>query len=243
MSQIEPLEARRPPRGDGHCVLLLPGFATGDFSNATLASVVRTNGCRPKKWRLGSNEGPTSRIIEGISERLGELYERDHRTVTVVGMSLGGVYARRLGRLHPEMVRQVITIGSPIRFGGEEKSGLVGRLWKRREHKFDDAALEEINLDEAAKPLLEVPSSSIYSRLDDIVPWNKSLEAPGAQCENIGVRGANHLGLLLHPGVHFALADRIRRPEGEWQPFVPPLASRMLFESPVFFDSSRVRIP
>lgn len=243
MSEVEPLEARRPPRGDGHCVLLLPGFATGDFSNATLASVVRTNGCRPKKWRLGSNEGPTPRVIEGLSDRLTELYERDHRTVTVVGMSLGGVFARRLGRQHPEMVRQVITIGSPIRFDGKGKSGLVDRLWKRRVPNFDDAALEEINLDESAKPPLDMPTTSIYSRLDNIVPWNKSLDAPGVQSENIGVRGANHLGLLLHPGVHFALADRIRRPEGEWQPFVPPLASRMLFESPVFFDSTRVRTP
>lgn len=227
------------PSGDRHFVLLLPGFTVGDWSNAPLAAVVRRAGARPKKWRLGTNEGPTDRVVNGIQARLAELYYRQERKVTVIGMSLGGIYARQLARWHPEMVRQVVTVGSPFRFGEGGRSSAVQKMWKSRLDRFDPAVVAEINQDEDDKTPLEMPATSIFSRFDDVVPWNRSLNANSSMSENIEVRGASHLGLLVHPGVHLALNDRLRQPEGEWKPFRPPLAARMMFRRAPDYDPDR----
>lgn len=229
-------------RRDGHFVLLLPGFSAGDWSNAPLAAVVRRNGARPKRWRLGSNEGPTTRVVAGLEARLRELFHREERKVSVVGVSLGGVFARQLGRAHPELVRQVITIGAPFRFDEEGKSAIVQRMWNSRTDRFVPEALAEMRSDEDVKAPMEVPVTSIYSRLDDVVQWQKCLNAMAEFTENIDVRGSNHLGLLLHPGVHLALADRVRQPEDDWLPFRPSGAARVLFRPAEYHDSKRRRI-
>lgn len=225
--------------GDGHLVLVLPGFTVGDWSNLPLATVLRRAGVRPKRWRLGSNEGPTERILAGLDQRLHELHDREGRSVSVVGVSLGGIYARHLGREHPGKVRQVITVGTPFRFGSDAKSTLVQRTWDGRVDSFDPAFLAEMYQEEEHKRPLDVPVTSIFSRSDDVVAWKYSLNAKGTRSENIEVRGATHLGLLIHPGVHLALHDRVRQVEGTWSRFRPPTAARMWYRRAVDYDPSR----
>lgn len=231
----------RPRRGDGHRVLCIPGFTAGDNSNAPLAVVIRANGCRPAKSGLPRNEGPSERVLRRLDHRLEELAEQSGRTVSIVGVSLGGVFARRLARCYPELVRQVITIGSPIRFEEAERGGsrLVKALWNRSAARFDPDAIEEFERREDDKPPLLVPATSIHSRLDGVVPWVRSLDDPGAQRENLEVRGASHVGLIVHPGVHLILADRIRQREGEWEPFRVPASMRRVIRLAEPFDVSR----
>lgn len=236
MTEVEPKQGRR---GDGHTVLMLPGFSAGDWSNAPLAAVVRRNGARPKRWRLGSNEGPTERVVAGLDARLRELYYREERTVTVVGVSLGGVFARQLARSVPHMIRQVITIGSPFRFSGDGKSATVQQMWERRLDDFVPEVLTEMYGDEDDKPPLTMPATSIYSRLDDVVRWPQCLNPERPRCENIEVRGATHIGLLLHPGVHLALANRVRQRNEHWKPFRPPVAARAMFRVAPYFEADR----
>ena len=101
-------------RGDRHPVLVLPGFMGDDASTVALRFFIRSWGYWSHGWGMGQNLGPTPDALQGINDRLEALYSRHGREVSLVGWSLGGLYARYLARKHPEWVRQVITLGSPI---------------------------------------------------------------------------------------------------------------------------------
>lgn len=233
--------SRIPQLGDGHRVMCIPGFLVGDNSNLPLAVVIRTNGCRPAKSGLHRNDGPSTEVLAKLDARLEQLANDSGQTVTVLGVSLGGVLARRLARRYPELVRSVITIGSPIRFDDLERGGsrLVKTLWRRRAANFDADELAALQQREESKPPLTVPATSIHSRLDGIVPWVRTLDDPGAQSENIEVRGSSHVGLIVHPGVHLVVADRIRQRDGEWEPFRIPSSARTLIKHAEAFDITR----
>jgi pimeloyl-ACP methyl ester carboxylesterase len=105
---------RRAPRGDGHSVLVLPGLAAPDASTALLRRFLRHQGWQAHGWRQGFNLGLRRGVIEGCIERVRVLQRESGRKVSLVGWSLGGVYARELCKLLPGAVRQVITLGSPV---------------------------------------------------------------------------------------------------------------------------------
>ncbi len=101
------------PRGDGHGVLVFPGLLAGDASTAPLRSFLRWLGYDVRGWDLGRNHGPTEAVLAGLPRALLDHAERSGRPVSLIGWSLGGVYAREMARSHPHHVRQVITLGSP----------------------------------------------------------------------------------------------------------------------------------
>jgi pimeloyl-ACP methyl ester carboxylesterase len=208
-------------RGDRHPVLVMPGFTAGDDSTALLRYVLRTWGYWAHGWRLGSNMGPTAATLGGMRDRLESLHERHERKVTLIGWSLGGIYARGLAREMPERVRQVITLGSPIQMGPEDRSA-VSSLVDRLEHRFDPAL--DRKPDHVLGPL-PVPSTSIYSRTDGIVRWQTCLDVADDQHDNVEVRGS-HVGLGFNPAALFVIADRLAQPEDGWRPFRPPVAFR-----------------
>ena len=121
---------RRLPKGDGHPVLVLPGFTAGDPSTAPIRSILRRLGYRTYGWHLGRNLGPTPEVIDGLFERLSAAFERDGRPVSLIGWSLGGIYARELARASSDRVRQVITLGSPFRMDSDGRSAVSG-LYER----------------------------------------------------------------------------------------------------------------
>src|SRR5829696_9235784 len=103
------------PKGDGHPVLVLPGLAATDESTRPLRWFLRTRGYHTHGWRLGRNTGPSTRIRSGLGDRVRAIAERHGRRISLVGWSLGGIYAREIARSAPDAVRQVITLGSPFR--------------------------------------------------------------------------------------------------------------------------------
>jgi hypothetical protein len=220
-------------RGDRHPVLVLPGFTADDRSTLPLRWFLRGQGYWTHGWTLGSNMGPTRRVVRGLEARLTEVHERHDRTVTLIGWSLGGIYARLLARRHPDMVRQVITLGSPFRMIDGDHS-TAERLWNRRQHRFSATDREELYLPEDDRPPLSVPSTAIYTRTDGVVRWYTCIERAGDRRENIEVRGS-HSGLGWNPAVLVAIADRLAQPEGTWRPFRPPLGTAHLFPRPEFY--------
>jgi pimeloyl-ACP methyl ester carboxylesterase len=205
-------------RGDRHPVLVLPGFTAGDSSTAPLRAILRSQGYWVHGWDQGRNIGPTDRILTGIDDRLMELFDRHGRTVSIIGWSLGGIYARGLARAHPEMVRQVITLGSPFRIAPGDRSAasaLFDSLTPRYSQEFLDRALTE-----AESTPLPVPATAIYTRGDGIVRWHTCIDVVDATHENIEVRGS-HSGLGWNPAAVIAISDRLRRREGAWRPFRP----------------------
>ena len=147
-----------------------------------------------------------------MQERLAELYARHGRKVSVVGWSLGGIFARELARRAPDQVRAVITLGSP--FAGAPKASNAWRLYERAsERKVEDwPGREQMKLPPP------VPSTAIYSRTDGIVAWQGCLEREGPTSENIEIEGS-HCGLGHHPAALWAIADRLAQPEDGWRPF------------------------
>jgi pimeloyl-ACP methyl ester carboxylesterase len=212
------------PVGDGHPVLVLPGLLADDGSTRTLRRILRDLGYRVHGWRLGRNLGPTAATVTGLENRLLDLHSRYDAEVSVIGWSLGGIYARNLARYAPAAVRQVITLGSPIRLAHERQS--------RASRAFDHYAhLHVLPRDlplESGLDALPVPATSIYSRFDGIVAWQACLDQQSARAENIAVV-ASHLGFGHHPAVMWAVADRLAQPLGEWAPFRPPGALRPLY--------------
>ncbi len=123
---------RRLARGDGHAVLVLPGFLTDDRATSSLRYVLRGQGYQVHGWELGRNLGPTVDTVTGLRDRLTAIADRSGATVSLVGMSLGGMYARRLAQRCPELVRQVVSLGSPFRMTPEHRSTVSGVVERMR---------------------------------------------------------------------------------------------------------------
>jgi pimeloyl-ACP methyl ester carboxylesterase len=215
------------PHGDGHPVLVLPGLGATDSSTVTLRTVLRRLGYRTYRWRLGRNLGPTARVANGMAARLEALATRFGAPVSVIGWSLGGIYARRLARRTPDAVRQVVTLGSPFRLARSDQSR-GDALFQRHSRRHVETAQLPLEADEGPLP---VPTTSIYSPLDGIVAWATCLNEPAPQAENIAV-AASHLGFGHHPAVVWAIADRLAQPAGHWAPFRPPTLLRAAYLQP-----------
>lgn len=216
-------------RGDRHPVLILPGFLADDPSTAPLRSVLRSQGYWVHGWQLGRNLGPTKAVVDGLIDRLTLLYERHGQPVSLIGWSLGGIYARRLARRYPHMVRQVITLGSPFRIDPGSQRSTVSAIYERLSSTHD-VSVDEVLPGMQAGPL-SVPATAIYSRTDGVVRWWQCLESVGPERENIEVLGS-HTGLGFNAAVMYAITDRLAQPADDWKPFTPPFGFRHQFPHP-----------
>lgn len=227
---------RRAPRGDGHPVLVLPGLSASDVSTRPLRSYLKAQGYAAHGWKQGANHGPRPGVEDGIDARLAELAQRYQRKVSLIGWSLGGVFAREAARRAPALVRQVITLGSP--FASEPKASNAWRLYEvLSERKVDDWPDRE-----AMKLPPPVPSTAIYSRTDGIVAWQGCLEEESDTTENIEVEGS-HSGLGYNPAVLYAIADRLVLSEGEWSPFDRGGLRSAIYPDPHRRDDCALRWP
>ncbi len=198
----------RAPAGDGHPVLVLPGWLAGDLSTRTLRWFLRRRGYHVHGWRLGQNVGATDAIVEGLGKRFHALRTRHRRRISVLGWSLGGIYAREVARRYPDDVRQVITLGSPF---ADPSATMPARLYRAMFGRAREKRL-------LAEPI-PVPATSIYSKSDGVVAWQSCLDTPGPRRENVEV-WSSHCGLGHHPAALLVIADRLAQPEGAWRPFV-----------------------
>jgi len=216
-AQAAPL-MRALPRGDGHPVLVLPGFTGDDRSTVALRWFLADRGYRAMPWRLGRNLGPTDRILDGMDALLAE-YTTSGERVSIVGWSLGGIFARELGRSYPSAIRSVITLGSPFQLAaGDSDQTNVGDAYEALAEIHSERMKDR--LPEHARPTMPVPTTNIFSMADGVVPWRSCVDTHGQQCENIQVPGS-HSGLGHNPVVMAVIADRLAQPDGEWEPYRP----------------------
>jgi pimeloyl-ACP methyl ester carboxylesterase len=203
---------RSAPTGDGHPVIVFPGLGAGDFSTVPLRNYLSAHGYQTHGWDLGFNLGPRAGVLEKSLERVADIHRRSGRTVSLIGWSLGGIYAREFAKVLPDHVRSVITLGTP--FAGDPKATNAWRLYEFASgHKLDDPAM----LAQIAKAP-PVPTTSILSRSDGVVAWPLSMQKNARYTENIEVM-ASHVGLGFNPTAFYAVADRLAQPEGGWQKF------------------------
>jgi hypothetical protein len=221
---LEYLAARRAvrridgwPHGDGHPVLVLPGFLAGPLSTQFLRNLLRRLGYRVYDWGLGYNVGYRASMKEMLPARLHQIRERTGgRRVSLIGWSAGGIYARELARTFPDDVRLVITLGSPFR--GNHRATTAWRVWRlmNRGTEATQAVSEAAQL-RRAEPL-SVPTTCIYSKTDGIVAWQCCTSLPAPQTENIEV-DSTHLGYGHNLETLSVIADRLAQSEDSWRPF------------------------
>ena len=207
-------------RGDGHPIVVFPGLFASDRSTGPLRRLLNDAGYKSYGWGHGTNLGPSrAEDLEGeIEELIGTVFlENGKRPVSLVGWSLGGLYARLAAHLMPEKVNQVITLGSPI--NGSPQLTNAWRLYELVSDMDIDASDNEEKLALIAKPL-PVPSTSIYSKSDSIVAWQISRAADGPNQQNIHVP-ASHIGMAFSPLVVQVILDRLQTPVDAWQAFEP----------------------
>ena len=204
------------PRGDGHAVLVLPGYAASDASTWVLREYLNRLGYNALPWALGRNQGGVNGAAgQLLAERLEEVHS-EAGPVSLVGWSLGGVFARMLGRRFPDKVRQIVSLGSPI--GGRPTATSVYRLYPQTGHPRAEAIRTAPARAFAAEPVGNIPCTAIFSRTDGIVAWEIAREHPTPLAENIEVV-SSHVGLGVNPAVLYAVADRLAEDPADWQPF------------------------
>lgn len=202
---------RRLPRGDGHSVLVLPGLGASDRSTAPLRTFLKDRGYDPHGWSLGRNVGPRDGQRDALADLLRRVSSTSARKVSLIGWSLGGIYARELAKRMPDSVRLVITLGSPFANPG---ASAVRRIYEAiRGEKISGAP--DFTRFRAAPP---VPSTAIFSKSDGVVAWQSCLEPDSPTTENIEVQGS-HVGLGVNPAALYVIADRLAQREGGWAPF------------------------
>ena len=203
------------PRGDGHPVLVLPGFLASDLSTSLLRRYIGLIGYEPHAWDLGRNFGGVYRMRQLLQDRLRFIHEASGRKVSLVGWSLGGVYARDLALKIPEAVRSVITLGSP--FANDISATSIRKLYETLSGELiSDAKIEDI---QGLAGDLPVPATSIFTKGDGIVHWRTCLLKENERAENIEITLASHTGLGVNAAALWAIADRLAQPEGTFKPF------------------------
>ncbi|MEU4804770.1 alpha/beta hydrolase [Actinosynnema sp. NPDC023587] len=214
---------RAAPSGDGHTVLVLPGLGGGDGTTAMLRKFLHGLGYDVRGWGLGRNIGPSVAVVHGMRALLRDLAGAG--PVSLVGWSLGGIFARELAREHPYLVRQVVTLGSPYAMTDLRQTRVnpVYRLLAR----FYVAGAD-LPPPEHTRPPMPVPATSVYSKSDGIVAWRTCVSEPGPRRENVAV-ASSHLGYGYNSTVWWVVADRLAQPAGEWSPFTPPPGMARMF--------------
>lgn len=192
------------PRGDGHAVMFLPAFGTGDPALLPMARAIDRLGYAVHGWNEGRNLGLSLRVLERLLAHAQRLATADSKTISLIGWSAGGLYAREMGRRRPDLVRRVITLGTPIQPDAAEMAGV--QRWIRGFESLRSALGDPGFAPSRIAP--SMPTTAIHSKSDAVVPWRTALEIEGPCTENIEVPGG-HLALACSMPVLRILADRL----------------------------------
>lgn len=232
----EPLLDQIAPRADGATpVLTLPGFSGPEVSLRPLNRFLNRRGFVADSWGLGINRGPKSMdyiaTLGGLlGDRIKSMADENGKAVSLIGQSLGGVYARELARMFPNDVDRVITLGSPANLRAGHHNGInkgvrmASRLIIGRpvEELLNEAEIEELALHE---PPQDVPLVAIYSPYDGVVHEDLAMipeefldlddDTPRENIEII----CSHIGMGVNPLVLLAVADRLLEDRNNWRAF------------------------
>lgn len=194
------------PFGHGETVLVIPGMGVGDLSTATLRRFLRRHGFDARGWGLGRHRPEMWRTLPRALALLERTAAERGEPISLVGWSLGGILARELARLRPDLVRRVITLGAPVR-GGLRATAIAG-LFRLQGWDLDHVARL---VEEAGRVPIRVPVTAIWSRRDGIVAWQACVDEETEQAENLEVSSV-HWGLGIDPDALVAIAERLAAP-------------------------------
>lgn len=217
---------KRLPKGDGHPVIVFPGFGGSDRSTKPMRGLLNDLGYKASGWGLGSNIMFDDALEAEMVHLVRDIYNSEQRKVSLVGWSLGGLFAREVAKACPDAVRCVISMGSPI--SGQTEHSNAHKLFAAINGDPHERQLSHpLHLHQAPP----VPTTSIYSKTDGIVAWEGSVQTGTGQIENIEIP-ASHLGIGVNPLAMVVLADRLAQAEDQWQPFERKGLKSLVFKQP-----------
>jgi triacylglycerol lipase len=202
---------RGVPHGDGRPVLLIPGFLSGDWSLRMLHGWLQRIGYKAYLSGILFNVHHSERMLAGLRHRLVEIQLETGSRVSLVGHSRGGLLAKVLSQRRPESVEQVIALGAPLADWTDLAAlthHAVGVVRTANELAFGRKLNPEgrFSHDLSLAPL--VPTTSIYTRSDDVVNFRSCLRP---DIPAISVWGS-HNGLVINPEVYRLLGHLLARP-------------------------------
>ncbi|MCB1644020.1 MAG: alpha/beta hydrolase [Pseudomonadales bacterium] len=192
-----PLLRMSAPRGKGQPLMVLPGFMADDNSTFFLRRYLTSLGYSAYPWELGVNRHRMLDFLPLLHERIEQLYRSHGSKVTLVGWSRGGIISREIARDAPEYIRQVITIGSPVKGGVSAAS--IGN-WVKRETGLPVEVLNNLLRERQRKPI-RVPVRAIYSKLDGVVAWKACIDDQNPDVEHFEINGT-HIGMGTNAEVY-----------------------------------------
>lgn len=204
--------------GDGHPVVIFPGLGADGASVAILRDHCRALGYDAFDWGQGFNTGPRGDLdvwLHDLHSKLTERLAGHTQPATLIGWSLGGLYAREIGKLMAPRVRQVITMGTP--FNAKADHTNVG--WLFRLLSGSSSTIGPV-LSERLRTPPPVRTTSIYSRSDGVVAWQTCRhDKRSSLVHDIEVSGS-HIGMGWNRDVLAAVADRLGQQPGPWRRYV-----------------------
>ena len=215
------------PKGEAHPVMVLPGFIGGDESTLMLRRFLTRLGYKALPWLQGTNTG-NPQLLEGAMRRLFRMHQALGTKISLIGQSLGGVFAREIANEFPDAVRCVVTLGSPY---AAIDQGTTNAMVERMFEELSGLTIEQMKarIPQGRRQRLPLPATSIYSKEDGVVAWQACIEPESELSENIRVLGS-HSGMAMHPSVLRVVADRLAQDPNDWQKFdVPNGCSRFLY--------------
>jgi predicted esterase YcpF (UPF0227 family) len=193
----------KAPKGNGRAVMLVPGYLADDHSMRPLGAYLKFLGYDVYYTELGRNMGKVNTDMMRLGKRVESVSQGlNAEKVTLIGWSLGGVLTREVARLFPDVVQQVLTLGTPI--VGGPKFTSVGKRYAT----LNNIDLEEFELDVHQRNAIGLtqPVTSIYSKSDGVVSWQASVDIYNQHAINIEVN-SSHMGLGVNPKVWLIIAD------------------------------------
>ncbi|WP_425258769.1 esterase/lipase family protein [Rubrivivax sp. RP6-9] len=201
--------------GDGHPVVIFPGLGADGRSVATLRDHCRALGYEAFDWGQGFNTGPQGDLdawLEILSGQMRDMLSKHAQPATLIGWSLGGLYARELGKLMAPRLRQVITIGTPFNAAADHtNAGWLFRLLSGSAAELDPA----LSLRLRTPPPLR--TTSIYSRSDGVVAWQTCRHDKRSKLVHDIEVESSHIGMGWNREVLDAVADRLGQAPGPWR--------------------------
>jgi pimeloyl-ACP methyl ester carboxylesterase len=191
------------PRGDGHTVLVLPAWLRGDPYTTVARGFLNGLGYNAQGWGLGVNVGPTRRLLDGSGRRLVALSDR-YGPISIVGFSMGGLFARRLAQKMPDRVRQIITVCSPI-IEPDRNFWLPLRAMIRL---WPDIDLRSLATEIAGS--VPVPATILFSRDDGLVNFSSCRDDAAGTENNLEIAGP-HVLIARNADVMRIMAERLAK--------------------------------
>ena len=202
--------------GDGEAVLVMPEYGRGPESTRELRNVLHHAGFAVHDWGLGVDNGPAAGLdplLRRLEERVIDVFEVERGPVTLIGCGLSGIYAREVAKRTTPIVRQVITVGTPVRLRDPYQRCELLRNFFTPASGIDALKMNRLR----QRP--PVPCTSIYSVTDELVPPELAEEPESITTENLVVPAKRHGDLLMHVKTVEAIAQRVARADEEWRLF------------------------